>query len=327
VPRGPRRARPARREEHALNVPLDIPLPWERLLWSGRPAFAVLSRERYFLTDFRLIRQCRSGVDELVLHDIVDVGCTKSGIDPVLGTSTLVVRARDARRAPLVLRRVRQGSHLAALLELLAGEPATALDAAAVKAAIAWNPQPRFGGSGETLTAVGLVLLAVFGIVVALHGKVAPRASYAPDDAIYPGGHKRDRVEIVRYMEDEILPWARETLGPLKGGSDRITCETCHGRVPASRDWRMPAVAALPQPDIKDRGWEQYGGPMDAQMRNAIYGYLAVSSKQAKAGYMREIVLPGMARLLHRPAYDFTRPYEYNRSRLAFGCYHCHLVD
>ena len=53
---------------------MDIPLPWERLLWSGRPAFAIFSRERYFLTDFRLIRQSGSGVDELVLQDIGDVG-------------------------------------------------------------------------------------------------------------------------------------------------------------------------------------------------------------------------------------------------------------
>ena len=44
-------------------------------------------------------------------------------------------------------------------------------------------------------------------------------------------------------------------------------------------------------------------------------------------GYMREVVMPGMARLLHRPAYDFTRPYEYNRSRRALGCYHCHQVS
>jgi hypothetical protein len=66
---------------------------------------------------------------------------------------------------------------------------------------------------------------------------------------------------------------------------------------------------------------------MDAQMRNAIYGYLAESDKQTKAAYMREVVMPGMARLLKRPAYDFTKPYEYNRSVLAFGCYHCHRVN
>ena len=88
----------------------------------------------------------------------------------------------------------------------------------------------------------------------------------------------------------------------------------------------MPGVAALPQPDVKERGWERYSGGMDAQMRNAIYGYLAESDKQQKATYMREIVMPGMARLLHRAPYDFTRPYDYNRQRAAFGCYHCHKV-
>ncbi len=65
---------------------------------------------------------------------------------------------------------------------------------------------------------------------------------------------------------------------------------------------------------------------MDAQMRNAIYGYLATSDKQTKAAYMREVVMPGMARLLHRQPYDFTNPYAYNRQRAAFGCYHCHQV-
>ena len=65
---------------------------------------------------------------------------------------------------------------------------------------------------------------------------------------------------------------------------------------------------------------------MDAQLRNAIYGYLAEPDNQAKAGYMREVVLPGMAQLLHRAPYDFTRTYGYNRTRNAFGCYHCHLV-
>jgi hypothetical protein len=90
----------------------------------------------------------------------------------------------------------------------------------------------------------------------------------------------------------------------------------------------MPAVAALPEPDLRQRGWEQYGADaMDAQMRNAIYGYLAELGKQGKAGYMREVVMPGMARLLRRPAYDFTQPYEYNRTHQAFGCYHCHKVQ
>jgi hypothetical protein len=304
----------------------DVPLPWERVLWVGRPAWTLLARERYVLTDLRLIRQARHAVADLVLHDIGEVVRTQSRVDVVLGTSTLVVRPRDARRRPLVLRRIRRGPSLAALLELLAGEPNASLDTGSVEAALTWNPQQTSIGIGKAVTAGLAVLVAAFGIVVGLHGKSAPTASYAADDPIYSDGHKRDRAEIVRYMREEIMPWARDTLGPLVGGSDRVKCETCHGRMAAERDWRMPAVAALPQPDLREKGWEQYGGPMDAQMRNAIYGYLAEPDKQTRAAYMREMVLPGMARLLKRPPYDFTQPYAFNRSRLAFGCYHCHLI-
>ncbi len=88
----------------------------------------------------------------------------------------------------------------------------------------------------------------------------------------------------------------------------------------------MPAVAALPRPMCAISAGSATAATMDAQMRNAIYGYLAESDKQAKAAYMREVVMPGMARLLHRPAYDFTRPYAENRARNAIGCYHCHRV-
>jgi hypothetical protein len=45
------------------------------------------------------------------------------------------------------------------------------------------------------------------------------------------------------------------------------------------------------------------------------------------ATYMRQVVMPGMARLMKRPAYDFAKSYEYNRSQAAVGCYHCHLVE
>jgi hypothetical protein len=41
---------------------------------------------------------------------------------------------------------------------------------------------------------------------------------------------------------------------------------------------------------------------------------------------MREVVMPGMAQLLGRPAYDFTQPYAFNRSHFTLGCYHCHQV-
>jgi hypothetical protein len=308
----------------------EIPLPWERVLWSGRPVFPWLAHERWVLTDLRLVRLAGPDVDELLLHDIGEIHRTESRLGKVTGTSTLRVHARDGRRPPMVLRRVRRGQQLAALLEWLSGElgeRGSVLDAEAVAAAMAWTPQQSSNRSWEAAVGLAAVIVAVFGIVIGLHGKSDPPLPRAPDDPIFADGYKRTRTEIVRYMEDEIMPWARVTLGPLKGGGHRITCETCHGRNPDSRDWRMPAVAALPQPEVKGGGWEQYGGPMDAQMRNAIYGYLADSDKQTRAAYMREFVMPGMARLLRRPPYDFTRPYAYNRSRHAFGCYHCHLVD
>ena len=143
----------------------------------------------------------------------------------------------------------------------------------------------------------------------------------------YPGGTKRDRADIVRFMEMDVLPWAKRALAPVVGGADRVTCATCHSRDAVARDWRMPSVARLPEPVLAARGWEQYSGGMDPQTRNAVYGYLANADKQATAAYMREVVLPQMAAILGRPAYDFTKSYDYNRSRHAFGCYHCHTFD
>ncbi len=305
---------------------MDVPLPWERLLWSSRPAWSLPTRERYLLTDVRLVCCADGTFHDLILQDIGDVVRSRSRADVLLGTSTLLVRPRDPRRRPILLRRIRRGQHVAALLDLLADEPSTAMDTRAIEAALSWNPQPSAIGVAEAVTAGIVVLLALLVIVAGLHGTAPSMATYADDDPIYPAGRKRDRADIVRFMQETILPWARTTFAPIEGGSDRVTCETCHGPRPAARDWRMPAVAALPQPDVRERGWEQYGGPMDSQMRNAIYGYLAEPHKQTTATYMREFVLPGMAHLLHRPPYDFTQPYAINRSQLAFGCYHCHLV-
>jgi len=284
-----------------------------------------MARERYFLTDFRLVRSSAGREDDLVLHDIGDVRQTRSGLDRLLGTSTLVVQPRPRGVAPLVLTGIRRGDSLAALVELLSGEPHASIDRDDVRSALAWRPRQSPPAYRETLAAIVVVLVALFAVVIGLHGTTRP-VGYASDDPIAPDGVKRSRAEVVRFMERDVMPWARGTLGRIKGGADRVTCETCHGLNPDQRDWQMPAVSALPQPDVRERGWETYGGDMNAQMRNAIYGYLADSERQTKAGYMREIVMPGMAELLHRPAYDFTRPYDYNRSRHALGCYHCHLV-
>jgi hypothetical protein len=89
----------------------------------------------------------------------------------------------------------------------------------------------------------------------------------------------------------------------------------------------MPAVRALPEPEFRLAGLERFNRRLDPQIRNAIYGYLAKADKQTTAAYMRSVVMPAMAQVLGRPAYDFTRSYEYNRVRAAIGCYHCHQVD
>jgi hypothetical protein len=308
-------------------VHLQVPLPWERLLWSSRPwrLSPRIAGERYLLTDFRLVRVTRRGIDEIALDEIGDIHRTESSADRVVGTSTIVLHRRSGGGQPLILESVRRGAQLAALLELLAGDPRAPREAGAVRSALAWEPRPPAFGLRQALAGFIGVLVAIFAVAIGLHGKTTT-VTFAPDDAIAPSGEKRSLAEIVHFMEGEVMPWARETLGRLKGGPDRVTCGTCHGPEPEARGWRMPAVSVLPQRDVRDGGWEIYSADLDAQLRNAIYGYLAESEHQAKAGYMREVVMPGMARLLHRPAYDFTRPYEYNRSRRALGCYHCHRV-
>jgi hypothetical protein len=300
---------------------VGVPLPWERLLWTRRRRPWV----RYALTDFRLVVVRGRQVEEMALQDLGDIQRTRSKIDRLLGTSTLAVHSRKAAAAPLVLPHLREGPQLAALLELLAGQPQAQLDERAVRAALAWKPREARRGAPEALVGVAAVVVAMSAVAIGLHGNT-PAVVYPAGDAIYPGGLKRDRQAILEFMESAVMPWARETLGPITGGPDRVTCETCHGRDAEARGWGMPAVAALPEPHVRGFGLEVYSAAADAQMRNAIYGYLAEADNQTKAAYMREVVVPGMARLLGRPAYDFTRSYDYNRQRFAFGCYHCHNV-
>jgi len=300
-------------------------LPWERVLWSGRSLWQP--GLRYILTDFRLISASRGQSDEVVLHDVADVHCRQSRLDRVLATSTVVVQTRLARRHPLVLRHVRRGEQLAALVEILSSDEArTKVDPEGARAALSWRPQTAAVRYAEPLIALAVVAVAVAAMAIGLRGGAAV-VTYAADDEIYPGGVKKDREAIVRFMESIVMPWAKQALGPLKGGPANVTCATCHGSDPPALDWRMPAVSALPKPDVSVSGWEVYSSAMDAQMRNAIYGYVAESDNQTKAAYMREVVMPGMARLLHRAPYDFTRPYDFNRTRSAFGCYHCHRVS
>src|SRR5262245_16716089 len=111
-----------------------VPLPWERVLWSGCPAWRAVSRVRYFLTDFRLVRLDGRRLTELALLDIVDIQQRRSRLERLTRTSTLVVRSRR-RDEQLAFEHIRNGAPLAAVLELLAGEPQARLDFGAVSAA------------------------------------------------------------------------------------------------------------------------------------------------------------------------------------------------
>lgn len=308
---------------------MEVPLPWERLLWTDRawPSFRSFPRgARYALTDFRLVVVDDERSDEIANQDIGEIHCSQTWLDRRLRTSTLSVAQRRGTRSPVILRGIRHGAQLAALLELLAGDPHASLDAETVRSALEWEPRTRPRGVRQAIGAAAVALVAVFVVAIRLSGTSAVIA-YPDEDQIYPHGEKRSPDEIVRFMETDVLPWARQALAPIVGGADRVTCQTCHGGAAQARDWRMPSVAALPEPEFRGLAWEHDGLTIDAQLRNAIYGYSAESDNQHKAAYMREVVMPGMARLLHRPAYDFSRSYDYNRSRFAFGCYHCHLVN
>ena len=121
------------------------------------------------------------------------------------------------------------------------------------------------------------------------------------------------------------MPWARVALGPIKGGAENVTCETCHGDDARERAWQMPAVAALPEPHFEQLAGNSTGTTMDAQMRNAIYGYLAESDNQARAAYMREVVMPGMAgccivrRTISREATSTTERVRHSGVTIATG--------
>ena len=305
---------------------MQVPLPWERSLWSTHAWWSL--RRRYVITDFRLVVIAGTHSDEIALGDIREVLRTETWLDRLAGTSTLAVLSRTSRHTPIVLSGVRRGAQVAAFLELLSTTPAESLDDEAVRAALEWEPAETRNGLKAALVALGAVLAASIVIMAASNGTVSA-ITYPADDAIYPDGRKHDSEVIVKFMETSVMPWARTALAPIVGGEDRVTCATCHGSGAESRAWQMPSVARLPEPHFRVVGWEgEAGGAgLDSQMRNAIYGYFAEGDKQAKAAYMRKVVMPGMARLLHRPAYDFTQSYEFNRTQFAFGCYHCHRVN
>ena len=313
-----------------------FPLPWEQLIWSTTPVFPVsLLRPatRYALTDFRLmVRRNNRTLGELALDDIDKVRLTQAWWQRAIGTSTVRVHGRRGGAA-LELANVHQGPELALVLQLRAteafGEDGRELGADFLRSALRADAAPVLRRRSNPF--VGMFVLFAFAVLFSMFGLAVksslPPVAYAADDAIAPNGSRRSAEDIAAFMEREVMPFARQALGPLVGGPDQVTCETCHGQDGQARAWRMPGVRALPAPDLRLAGLERAKSWLDPQMRNAVYGYLAEADNQSIASYMRQVVMPGMAKVMHRPAYDFARSYGYNRARAAIGCYHCHLVE
>jgi cytochrome c553 len=311
-----------------------FPLPWEQVLWSSSPAFPRSwgwIRTEYALTNFRIVVKRRNRtVEELALDDIESVVLTQAWWQRTAGTSTVHVFSRRDD-SMLELANIHHGPQLALVLQLRAtelfGDDTRGLDAEFFRNALGPAAPSILRPRQGLALAATLVFAVTFGLLALTRQSSLPPVVYAEDDPVAPHGDRRSTEEITAFMEREVMPFARHALGPLVGGAENVTCETCHGSDGTQRNWRMPGVRALPEPEFRLAGLERARSWLDPQMRNAVYGYLAEENKQSVAAYMRQVVMPGMARLMHRPAYDFAQSYGYNRSRAAVGCYHCHLVE
>jgi hypothetical protein len=303
---------------------------WERVFWSSSPGFpsSLHFGLKYALSDFRVVAR-RGGrvIQEIALDDVAAVRLEQNWYQRLAATSTVRIRSRRAGRV-LALRSIHHGPQLALILQLLATDRFGAmLDAEFVASALGPGAQQLLRPNQGLLAAGTLALVLIFVVLgVARHDTLAP-VTYGADDPIAPGGHRRSRADIMAFMDTEVMPFARRALAPVVGGASNVTCETCHGDDAHARNWKMPGVRALPEPEVRWAGMEHAGFWLDPQMRNAVYGYLAEEEKLPTAAYMRGVVMPGMARVMHRPPYDFTKSYGYNRAHVAVGCYHCHLVE
>ena len=105
--------------------------------------------------------------------------------------------------------------------------------------------------------------------MISLDGPAVARSS--ADDPIYrQDGTKRPRDEIVALMTDEVMPFARDALGPVVGGGAYVTCETCHGKAPERVEYRIPAIAALPHTLDVGETTLQSAQTNDVQFQNAV---------------------------------------------------------
>src|SRR5262249_61033954 len=140
----------------------------------------------------------------------------------LVGTSALTVHGRRPSVRPLVLASIPSGVQLAALIELLSGDPRASIDRDAVRAALSWDPRPPGGDLRKAVASVAAALFAVSAVAIGLHGTATP-VTHAPDDAITPNGMKRSQTEIIQFLEREVMPWARPTLGRITAGPHPAT--------------------------------------------------------------------------------------------------------
>jgi len=212
-------------------VPPQVLLPWERLLWSGRPWRLALrlAGERYLLTDFRLLRHSRRGVAEIALDDVGEIHRAESAIDRVLGTSTIAVHPRSGRD-PIHLTSVRRGAQLAALLELLAGDPHAPRDAEAVQSALAWEPRtPAIDLRGALAGFVGVLVAIV--LFLRKHPGLAYRVLSDEVVVLLPIGIALTRV--VNFVNDEL--WGRICV------PDRPVCIVPGNTMTWGQNYRYPS--------------------------------------------------------------------------------------
>jgi hypothetical protein len=301
------------------------PFDWERVVWTARP-WPRRAGELYVLTDLRLVLRAREETS-IPPDEIAGLEARSSSlVERVLQRRSVTLTLRGASQPPILLHGLSRRQVLALVQQLVGRqEGELTIDPALVEEAVRSASPMRLRAIAAAATAAAATAF----VAIQLKGDEWAIA-YPRNDAIYPGGVKRDAAEIMRFMEQDVMPWARRALGPVVGGEDRVTCATCHGVDGEARGWAMPGVSELPYPRVRAG---KLGEPelyawlsADPQLRNAVYADLAQDDRQATAAYMRQVVMPGMARLLGRPAYDFASSYAANRSRFAFGCYHCHRV-
>jgi hypothetical protein len=304
---------------------------WERLFWSSSPAFpdsAFHPSLEYILTDFRVVvRKQALIVQEIALDDIVGVRLEQKWYQRLAATSTVRIHSRHPGRS-VTLKNIRHGPQLALVLQLLSTDRFGAkVDPEFVEYALGSGAPQLLRPNAGLIAAATIALVLTSAVMAVARHDTLPPVTYGADDPIAPSGHRRSTAEIAAFMDEQVMPFARRALAPLVGGANNVRCETCHGEDAGIRHWNMPGVRALPEPEVRFAGIERSGFWLDPQVRNAVYGYLAEEEKLPRAAYMRGIVMPGMANIMHRPAYDFTKSYGYNRAHVAVGCYHCHLVN